>query len=157
MKSIHPYSLWNSNKWKNCFREMILAVGVGWKKFDLIEVVRVDCVLFVLQLLNQSAILTGIPVVKKYLKSSSRLCADFRSRLSWFCLRLWMIQEQFLGKIKQFASESWTAKNREWKVLYEPLIIPTVMRSLSNIWLFFVTVVRSAIIQGPFFNVKLQF
>lgn len=81
---------------------MILAVGVaiGWKKFDLIEVVRVDCVLFVLQLLNQSAILTGIPVVEKYLKSSSRLCADFRSRLGWFCLRLWMIQEQFLGKIK---------------------------------------------------------
>ena len=85
---------------------MILAVGVGWKKFDLIEVVRVDCVLFVLQLLNQSAILTGIPVVEKYLKSSSRLCADFRSRLGWFCLRLWMIQEQFLGKIKQFASKS---------------------------------------------------
>ena len=85
---------------------MILAVGVGWMKFDLIEVVRVDCVLFVLQLLNQSAILTGIPVVEKYLKSFSRLCADFSSRLSWFCLRLWMIQEQFLGKIKQFASES---------------------------------------------------
>ena len=46
------------------------------------------------------------------------------------------------------------AKNYEWKVLYEPLIIPSVIRSLSNIWLLYVTVVRSAIIQGPFFQRK---
>ena len=43
-------------------REMILAVGVRWKKFDLIEVVRVECLLFVPQLLNQSTISTGILV-----------------------------------------------------------------------------------------------
>ena len=46
------------------------------------------------------------------------------------------------------------AKNYEWKVLYEPLIIPSVIRFLSNIWLLYVTVVRSAIIQGPFFQRK---
>ena len=60
----------------------------------------------------------------------------------------------FSRKNKKFASESWMAKNYEWKVLYEPLIIPSVIRSLSNIWLLYVTVVRSAIIQGPFFQRK---
>ena len=60
----------------------------------------------------------------------------------------------FSRKNKKFASESWTATNHEWSVLYEPLIIPAVMRSLSNIWLLFVTDVNSVIIQGTLIQRK---